>query len=159
MTPSYVRPAFVEYVCDRYVRRVAVTGSAMPDRSNEFSRSYEVGGARALRVEGSVRWARLSSPGDKTATTTSTRPLLARTTPLMTISEVDSATRSLWSFRVVDTIYPSFIRARPCERREHDEADQDSDDCDGSAHHVSTSCKGRALAAKYNRLDATAGGP
>ena len=42
MTPSYVRPAFVEYVCDRYVRRVAVTGSAMPDRSNEFSR-------RALR--------------------------------------------------------------------------------------------------------------
>src|SRR2546427_1053469 len=59
---------------------------------------------------------------------------------------------------IVDTFRPRLVRAGAGERRQHDQADQDSDDCDGSAHHVSTSCKNLAIAAKYQRLDAYAGG-
>src|SRR6059036_453995 len=39
---------------------------------------------------------------------------------------------------IVDTVRPHLVRAGAGERRQHDQADQKSDDCDGSAHHVST---------------------
>src|SRR5207249_9384918 len=44
-----------------------------------------------------------------------------------------------------DTLCPRLVRTGAGEGRQGDQADQDnSDDCEGSAHRVSTSCKDRA---------------
>src|SRR5438128_3603555 len=55
---------------------------------------------------------------------------------------------------IVDTVRPHLVRAGAGERRQHDEADQERDDCDGSAHHVSTvqepQCKNRASPQSIN---------